>query len=212
MTDRHLLPHWAPRETGAQLLAIPRYLRVISLSKILLGALVVALIGVVIVLPLTDRGDSGMRIAFDKLPQVTHTDQPKMLNPQYESIDTDNQPFSIRAKEAIQQDFDSVRLIGLQADIALKQGSWIALQAEQGLLQIGRKKLLLQGSVHVYSDDGNEFTTPRVLVNLATGDAWGPDGVSGQGAMGTITAGNFQFSAEHKAIRFANRVKLILYP
>ncbi len=212
MSDRHLMPHWAPRETGAQLLGIPRYLRMISLGKLLVGTLVLALLGVVIVMPLLNHEESGMRIMFNQLPQTSAVEMPSMKNPRYEGVDADNQPFTIRAKEAIQQDVDSVRLIALQADIALKQGNWLALQADQGLLQIMKKKMLLQGNVHVYSDEGNEFNTSKVLVNLETGDAWGPEPVSGQGQMGSIQAGGFQMSTSYKAIRFTNRVKLVLYP
>lgn len=206
------MPHWEPRETAVQLLKIPGYLRVISFSKLLIGFLVVALVGVVIVMPLMNKEESGMRIVLAKLPMTDVVEKPRMINPKFESVDSSNQPFTVKAKEAIQQDIDSVRLIGLEGDIALNSGSWIALKAEQGLLQILKKKLLLQGNVHVFTDEGNEFTTPQILVNLATGDAWGPAEIKGQGAMGSLTAGSFQLSMEHKAIRFSNRVKLVIYP
>jgi len=213
MTERHrVVSYWAPRETANELQGIPRYLRMISLGKLLVGVLVLALLAVVIVLPLLEGEDGGMRIILSQLPQSESDEMPRMLNPRYEGIDAENQPFTIRAQQAIQQDAESVRLIGLQGDIALKSGNWLALEAEQGLLQIMKKKLLLQGKVHLYSDDGNEFTTNRVLVNLETGDAWGPDPVSAQGQMGTISAGGFQMSTYYKAIRFTKRVKLVLYP
>jgi hypothetical protein len=205
-------PHWTPRETAGQLVAIPRYLRVIGVSKILIGVLVIALIAVVIIMPLLNKDDNGMRIVFNKLPVSQDVEKPKMVNPRFESVDAENQPFTIRAREAVQHDVDSVLLTGLEADIALNQGNWLALQAEQGLLQIGNKKMLLQGKVHIFSDDGNEITTERVFVKLDTGDAWGPEPVQAQGAIGTISAGSFQLSPEKKAIRFSHGVKLVLYP
>jgi hypothetical protein len=80
------------------------------------------------------------------------------------------------------------------------------------LLQILKKKLLLQGNVHIFTDDGNEFVTQQILVNLDTGDAWGPSEIKAQSPAGTIQSGAFQLSMEYKAIRFSNRVKMVIYP
>jgi lipopolysaccharide export system protein LptC len=173
---------WAPQETASQLLRIPSYLRLISASKLLLGLLVVTLVAVVIVMPLMNREESGMRVVLSQIPITNVIEKPRMINPTFESVDSSNQPFTIRAKEAVQEDSESVKLFELKADIALNSGNWLALQAEEGILQIEKQKLLLQGNVHLFSDDGNEFRTQRLLVNLATGDVWGPVAVQGQGA------------------------------
>lgn len=211
--DNHrLIPHWQPRETASQLLKIPSYLMLINFSKLFIGALVVILVAVVIVMPIINKDDNGARIILSKLPVSDIIEKPRMINPKFESVDSKNQPYTVKAKEAIQQDVDSVRLIGLEADIALNDGNWIAVKADQGLLQILNKKLLLQGNVHVLTNEGNEFTTSQVLMNLDTGDAWGPAEIKAQSPMGTIHAGSFQISTQYKAIRFSNRVKLVIYP
>ncbi len=202
---------WKPRENGRQLLAIPRYLRVIGFSKLLIGLIVVALITVVIAMPLANREETGMRIILNQLPVVADTnDKPKMESPRYEGVDSKNRPYIVTAKEAIQEDITTIRLIDLKANITLEDGKWVALEANQGVLQITNQKLLLQGKVHCYSSEGNQFLTEEILVNLGSGDAWGPKAVQAQSPMGAIAAGNVQLSMHYQAIRFGKGVKLVV--
>lgn len=210
---RPTVSYWAPKETSRQLSAIPRYLRMISFSKVLIGAVVIALITVVIVMPLANREETGMRIIMNQLPLAQGTDdKPRMESPRFEGVDGKNRPFTVTAKEAIQEDITTVNLIELKANITLENGKWLAIEAQQGVLQIPNKRMLLNGMVKVKSSDGEEFTTDQILVNLATGDTWGPKPVQASAAMGSISAESFQFSMFYKAIRFSKNVKLIIYP
>jgi lipopolysaccharide export system protein LptC len=185
----------------------------IGFSKLLIGAIVIALITVVIVMPLMNREETGMRIMMNQLPLAQDTDEkPRMENPRFEGVDGKNRPFTVTAKEAIQEDITTVNLIELKANITLEEGKWLAISAQQGVLQIPNKKMLLSGMVKVNSAEGEEFTTDQILVNLATGDTWGPKPVQARAAMGSISADSFQFSMFYKAIRFSKNVKLIIYP
>lgn len=211
---RPTVSYWAPKENAMQLSGIPRYLKMIGFSKLLIGMVVVALITVVIVMPLANREETGMRIIMNQLPMAATgaDDTPKMENPRFEGVDNKNRPFSVTAQRAIQEDISTVRLINLKAQIALENEKWMAISAQQGILQIPNKKMLLHGAVQFNASDGEAFTTEQILVNLGTGDAWGPKPVQAQAAMGSISADSFQFSQSYKAIRFSNHVKLIIYP
>ncbi len=211
---RPTVSYWAPKETSRQLMGVPRYLKMIGFSKLLIGMVVIALVTVVIVMPLANREETGMRIMMNELPvaQDQTDDTPKMGNPRFEGVDSKNNPFVVTADQAIQQDISTVRLINLKAQITLKDGKWMAISANQGLLQIPHKKVLLDGKVEFTTAEGESFSTEQIMVNLGTGDAWGPKPVEAKAAMGTIRADSFQFSQSYEAIRFSNQVKLVIYP
>lgn len=212
MVDSRFLQYWQPREVERQLLAIPRLLRLISMSKLAIGILVLALVTVVIVLPLLHEDDSVIRIALNQEPQAQSTTLPKMLNPRYESTDGDGQPYTIRAEEAVQKDADTVQLSKIQADVALHKGYWLALQAEQGALQVKKKRMYLQGGIHIFSDAGYELRTEEAYVDMASSSALGDLPIQGQGPFGTIRANGFRIVGETQSVFFQDNVKLVLYP
>ena len=204
--------HWEPKEIERQLIAIPRMIRVVGVSKLLIGLVALSLLSVVILLPLLHKDDSAIRIAFNQMPETSEVTKPVMLNPRYESIDGDNQPFMIRAKEAVQEDAETVKLLDVQADISLNKGSWLALRAARGFLQIASKKMLLEGSVQLFSDEGYELRTPSAAINMATNSASGERSIQGQGPFGSVSAGSFVIEGESQRLLFDNKVKLVIYP
>ena len=135
-----------------------------------------------------------------------------MKNPRFESVDSDNQPFTISAVEAVQLDSDTVQLIQMKADIAMNDGAWIALEAKQGALQLGKKRLYLKGDIQILSNDGNEVNTQEAYIDLADGSATGRLPVSGQGTMGSLKADSFTISGEGDVLTFVGNVHLVLYP
>ena len=213
MVERGFLHSLEPREIERQLLAIPRYLRMISVSKLIIAMVAGVLLTLVIVLPLMQSDESAIRIAFNQVPDAeSDNTQPRMKNPRFESVDSDNQPFTISAVEAVQLDSDTVQLIQMKADIAMNDGAWIALEAKQGALQLGKKRLYLKGDIQILSNDGNEVNTQEAYIDLADGSATGRLPVSGQGTMGSLKADSFTISGEGDVLTFVGNVHLVLYP
>lgn len=212
MANSGFFQHWQPREIERQLLAIPRQLRLISFSKLMIGLLVVALLALVIALPLLQQEDSAIRVVFSEMPEAGNAQKPVMLNPRYESVDSRNQPFTIRAKQARQQDIDTVELVKIQADMAMEGGSWMAMQAEQGVLQLKKKRGYLRGDIRMFSDDGYELHTQEAYLNMQDNAAYAQAAIRGQGPMGNIEADSYAISGKDRTLLFQGNVKLVLYP
>lgn len=212
MVDSGFLKHWQPQEVERQLMAIPRLLKLINMSKLMIGFVVVVLLGIVIALPLLHEDESAIRIVFSEMPEAGSNEKPVMMNPRYESVDSRNQPFTVRAKQARQHDIDTVELQTIQADMALNEGNWLAMQAQQGMLQLKKKKMYLRGDVVMYSDDGYELHTEQVYLDVNNNTAYANSAIWGQGPMGKLKADSYQIAGEEQSVLFKGNVKLVLYP
>ena len=136
----------------------------------------------------------------------------ELVNPRFESVDNKEQPFSITAQRAVQsaRDPSVVLLEAPVADITLTNGTWLAAQAERGAYRQNADRLLLQGKVRLYHDEGYEMTTDKLLVNLKSREAWSDEPVFGQGPAGTLQASGLQAHAGDQQLVFTGPVKLVL--
>jgi len=138
--------------------------------------------------------------------------QNELVNPKFESADEKNQPFSITALRAVQsaRDPSVVLLEKPMADITLKSGTWLAAQAQKGAYRQNTERLLLQGEVKLFHDDGYEVTTDKLLVNLQNREAWSDEPVYGQGPAGSLEASGMQAHSNSNQLIFTGPAKLTL--
>lgn len=212
MPESGFLNQLEPKEIQRQLSRIPLYIRLLSLGKLAAGGLVVLLVAVVVLVPFLKSEDDGVRIALTQQPLVASADKPVMKNPRFESVDGANQPYTVRALEAVQQDESRVILSKINADVALNSGLWLALSAEQGEMDITKQALVLNEKVHVIASNGYELRAPQAYVDIKTSRATGTKGVEGQGPMGNIRADEFLIEGESQRVLFEKNVKLTIYP
>ncbi|MDG1286505.1 MAG: LPS export ABC transporter periplasmic protein LptC [Rickettsiales bacterium] len=212
MTKSGLLNQLEPQEVERQLSRIPIYLRLLSMSKLALGVVVILLIAAVVVVPFIKSEDEGVRIALTQTPIESSAEKPVMKNPRYESVDGDNQPFTIRASEAIQKDESEVLLKQVKADVALNNGLWLALSAASGVLEITAQKMFLNEKVHLIASNGYELQSDKVYVDMKRNLVRSHTGVSGQGLMGNVTADEFLIEGNSQRVLFEKNVKLKIFP
>ena len=210
--DKGFLSQIDAQELEKQLNRIPLYLKATSLGKISIGVMVLLLIAAVVVVPFLKPADEGLRIALAQTSPTTKAEKPIMKNPRYESVDGSNQPYTIRAKQAMQIDEESVKLDKLKADVTLNSGMWLNLSANHGELNITSQKLILNEKVHIIASNGYELHAPKAYVNMKQALAAGTTGVSGQGPMGKIRADEFLIEGERLRLLFEKNVKLVIYP
>lgn len=112
----------------------------------------------------------------------------ELLNPRFESEDDNQQPYTITAKKAYQEseNLDRVVLDKPVADISLKDGAWLAIEAEKGEFGQLKQTLTLQDKVRLFHDDGYEMTTDSVDMDIINEKAISTSPVQGQGPMGNI--------------------------
>ena len=99
-----------------------------------------------------------------------------------------------------------------KADLAMKNGTWIALTANSGVYNQREKLLYLEGAVNLFHDSGYEFKTEKLRVDLDAGRAVSNQRVDGQGPFGQLQAEGFYFESGGKSIFFTGKSKLIIRP
>lgn len=209
--------HFAPEETRR---LAPGYSRFVGMMKVLLPVGAVILVALVIAWPYLQPTDGRFRIGFSSLV-ATQAERPNIVNPRLLGTDEKDQPFSITADLAkdfyLRQDFwgktsTPVELEMPKADITLKDGSWLVLTANTGLLTPKTKMLELSGAVNLFHDSGYELRTAHAMIDLEKGSAVSDRPVDGQGPFGNINAEGLRLTDKGKDIVFTGKARLVLYP
>jgi lipopolysaccharide export system protein LptC len=198
----------------------PGYSRFVGMMKVLLPIGAAILVALVIAWPYLQTTDGRFRIGFSTLV-ATQAERPNIVNPRLVGTDEKDQPFSITADLAkdfyLRQDFwgnesTPVELEMPKADIMLKDGSWLVLTANAGLLTPKTKMLELSGAVNLFHDSGYELRTTHAMIDLEKGAAVSDKPVDGQGPFGNIVAEGLRLTDKGKDIVFTGKAKLVLYP
>lgn len=136
----------------------------------------------------------------------------ELLKPRFESRDNKNQPYTITADSAVQsdQDPDVVILEKPMADITLTDGTWLAMEALRGAYKQDVERLLLEGKVKLFHDDGYEMVTEKMMVNVKEQVASSDVDIYGQGPVGNIRATGVDANAQDGTLIFKGPVRLIL--
>ena len=190
-----------------------RYSRFVGWMKILLPALAVALVLMVVIWPQLKLYEGPFRIRVSDIP-LDRADSLTMLNARYEGVDSDNQPFYLTADQAIQssEDKDLIDLEMPKGDITLQDGSWLVLDAQDGLYNRDSQMLDLAGNVTLFHDKGFELRTESARMDLADGTAQGNESTEGQGPSGSSLSEGFRVLERGDVLIFTGKSQVILFP
>lgn len=181
--------------------------------KVALPILIVALVLVIVLWPQFAARQGPLRIqVIDNLVTDRKGDRTTMLNARYDGLDGKGQPYSLTADQAVQteQARDLIELELPKGDIALDDGTWIALNAEEGLYNRFASLLDLEGRVSLFHDRGFEILTQSAQIDLQTGTARGYRPVTGHGPEGTIDSEGFRLLDWGDVIVFTGNSRLII--
>ncbi len=181
--------------------------------KVVLPALAVALVLLVIVWPQFKLYEGRFRIRVSDI-SLEQADKLTMLNARYEGLDDKQQPFVLTADQATQSS-QSKNLIDLEmskGDITMNDGTWLAMDAQEGRYNRDSDLLDLQGDVVLFHDRGFELLSQSARVNLAAGTAEGHETTEGQGPSGSSLSDGFQVLERGDVLIFTGKSRLILYP
>jgi lipopolysaccharide export system protein LptC len=191
--------------------SLRNYSRFVYASKLLLGCSIVVILVFLVAIPLLGQQRAGVRLAFSSIEEKKET-APVMLKPRLQGVDNNNQPYLVTADSAIQQDENTVILQNVTADLETNKKAWLALIAEQGMLNLAEQSLLLQGAVQLYHTDGSEMRTEQVRIDLNKSVAYGETPVQIQGDFGHVRADSFTFLEKGNRLLFRHHVKMMLFP
>lgn len=198
---------WIRPDADRLIASIGRYTRFVLFSKMFLGILSVMMIITIIVLPVINADEEGLRIAFKAVKEKTDS-VPVMTNPTFQGVDEKNQPYLITADSAIQHDDATITLDNVQADMLTEEQAWMSVRAIKGTIDTEHKTLKLTGDVKLFQDQGYEFVTESVHVDMNAHVARGVKQVEGFGPMGTIRADGFVWRHDEQLLRFTGGVVL----
>jgi lipopolysaccharide export system protein LptC len=96
------------------------------------------------------------------------------------------------------------------ADITLKDGTWLSVEANKGAYRQQSENLLLEDNVKLFHDDGYEIRSEKLLVDMQGRKAWSDKDVTGNGPAGSIKASGMQANSENNKLVFTGPVTLVL--
>ena len=199
-----------PRETTArQQWAAPgsRHDWMIRFSRIILPSGVGVLAAILILAPLSARGDISFVLAKDSVALAK--ERMRLTAATYRGEDGKGQPFVLRAGSAVQtSSLDPVvRLGDLSANIALTDGPAM-LKADAGRYDMNRETLMIDGPISFTAADGFQLDTRDVAVGLKTRKLASGGPVSGRLPIGTFTANQISANLNSRTVVLEGRVRL----
>jgi lipopolysaccharide export system protein LptC len=147
-------------------------------------------------------------------PDVAGQAEVTVQDVKYDGKDDKGRPFSITADSASHKDGDD-RHIALKkplADITMSSGAYVALTANDGLLDRDADIITLNGDVTLFHDNGLSFQTNSATINLKDKTAEGSDTVEGQNGDGELVSEGFRVLDDGDTIHFTGKAYMKIYP
>ena len=127
----------------------------------------------------------------------------KSKNFTFQGVDKFEQPFYLHAKkyQIIGNDVNKFFFEKPKAEINLKDGKWVSLNADEGVFDTEKKKLELLKNVFVMHSDGEQIITEKAVIDLENGKFYGDENIFGNSD--TIKFSSEGFEAERKGSNFS---------
>lgn len=132
----------------------------------------------------------------------------------FDGKDDKGRPYSITADSASHPDGDD-RHIALRkpmADITMSSGAYVALTANDGVLDRDANVVTLSGDVTLFHDNGLSFQTDSATIDLHAKTAEGSDPVEGQNGDGELVSQGFRVLDDGDTIEFTGKAHMKIYP
>jgi lipopolysaccharide export system protein LptC len=187
------------------------YSRVISRLRLVLPIIAFAIIAALLSWPSMDK--NALILEPEQRDSLSTVRKNELTNPRFESVDSKNQPYTIIAERAAQDDSnaDMIILSAPVADMQLQSGNWIALRAATGFYHQTEQTMDLREDVHLYHDAGYEMTMAQLGIDMRESIAETQSAVRGHGPAGTLDAENgLHLDNKSSILTFHGPAKLVL--
>lgn len=180
----------------------------VNFVKWLLPILALALLSMIALWPEFDTATEEARLAFKRVSGEIHGAE--LIDARYHGIDEKGRPYTVTAATAQQASPERINLTSPKADITLQNGTWLMLQAKQGVYRQHSNQLDLSDHVTLYRDDGTTMVTASAAIDMKNGAAAGGEPVHAEGPFGTLDAQGFSLLDKGALVQFTGPAKLIL--
>ena len=132
----------------------------------------------------------------------------------YDDWDDLGRRFSISAASAspIEGDDRHIFLKKPLADMTMSSGAYVALAANESILDRNAGLMSLSGDVTLFHDTGLSFQTDTATVDLVARTAEGDEAVEGQSGDGELTSQGFRVRDDGDTIVFTGKAYMKIYP
>ena len=186
------------------------YSRYVRSLRLIFPVVALAIVVVLMVWSDDDKAPIKAIPREDISPQTASSNE--LINPKFQSEDSDSQPYTITADKATQNS-ENMNLIHLDqpvADINLKSGNWVALKAQQGDYRQEEGVLQLNGDVSINHDTGYELQSQSIQINIDDQLMTSDEAVVGHGPAGEISAQGLEADGKKDTVVFKGPAKLLL--
>ncbi len=205
---------YRPQRPGAgrRAASVHHYTRYVAIMRRLLPAVAVVLVAIIVSWP---------QLLPDNRVQVGYSDEDladmgrhslSMVNPRYYGVDGQMRPYSIFAEAAKQSPGQIINLDQPRADMKLKDGGNVLLDARHGTYQQEEQRLQLRGDVNLSQDSGYEIHTQSATIDLMAGTAEGHEPVDGHGPSVQLEGEGFRLIERGQTIFLTGKSHVVLNP
>ncbi|HEX2113351.1 MAG TPA: LPS export ABC transporter periplasmic protein LptC [Alphaproteobacteria bacterium] len=189
------------------------YSQLVALLKLVLPSVAVALVALILLWPQFNPIDQRFRLKPVNVG-IEDLENLRMANPRYVGSDSQNQPYTLTADQALQHSGDSnvTDLVKPKGDITLESGTWLSLSADTGTYRKNDQLLDLEGNVNLFHDGGYELSSARAHINLAKNTAEGNDPVTGQGPDTELSGEGFRVYNRGERVIVTGQSRLLIRP
>lgn len=186
------------------------YTRYVRIMRYALPLVAIAL--TVVIVLWEDMGAQVDKASRERLMPEVEEARGELLNPQFDSTDSEGRPYRVSADRAVQDQANqlAMNLEAPQAVIQMDENTAIEGSARAGVYEQEAGRLFLNGTVHLRHGDGYDLESDELRIDLKTGQAFSDLPVRVTGNMGTIDANGLEADNERGLIVFKGPAKLVL--
>lgn len=149
----------------------------------------------------------------DILPNTeSEVGENELINPRFETTDAQSQPVNVTANRALQnqENPNLVKLDKPVADLKMKDGKQVNIEALDGTYEQQTEKLYLQNNVIIKHESGYELNAEELRVDMKTREAFSDKNVSIDGPDATINATGLEGNVDEGILIFKGPATLTL--
>lgn len=183
----------------------------VRVTKFALPIAAVVIVGIVVAKMSQDQQQ--LQIAELPKQEKTTPGQVDIVEAAYSGVDAEGRAYKITASEAHRVMGTSDTVIALtkpKADITMEDGTWLSVNAAEGLYNNTASTLKLSGGVEAFHDSGYEFHLQDADIGIKGREAKTALPVTAQGPAGTLEAASMTVTDQGQMIVFGGPAKLVL--
>lgn len=134
----------------------------------------------------------------------------KTKNFRFQGIDEFNQPFFLHAKkyQKIINDENKLLFEKPGAEIKLKKGNWVTMNAREGIFDIEKQTLELMGDVLFLHSDGQQIDTDNAVIDLKKSQIYGSKKIFGKSEAINFSSEGFELERTGKTFQLIGKSKI----